>query len=424
MFALDGSHMTVLILIRHATNDFVAAGRLAGWTPGVHINAQGQREADALARRLAQTPLEAIYSSPLERAAETAEAVSACHHLPVQIRYGLGEGQAGEWTGQYIKDLQSTETWKALQTSPVGVKLPGGESIDEVQTRIVAEVENIRRAHPHGIVALVSHADPLKALIAHYLCMDLNQFQRIAISPASATIILVGDKGAELLVLNHTGELPKLEKPKPEQPDEPASAAARVPADVTQASSQSESRKDEKKMTEANLLYDLNPVSKVMAGAMGEPGHRVFFLQGRQGTLLVTLLAEKEQMASLSSGIRELLDKLHEPAPEAGHVSPYDATLEEPTEPLFRIGQLGLGYDQEHDLLVVVAYEVTEAENPETVNVVRFWATRDQTRALAESAALSVAGGRPICVLCGKPIDPEGHFCPRRNGHGAKATLS
>ncbi len=176
-------------------------------------------------------------------------------------------------------------------------------------------------------------------------------------------------------------------------------------------------------MTEANLLYDLNPVSKVMAGALGEPGHRVFYLQGRQGTLLVTLQAEKEQIGSLSAGIVEMLDKLGERR-EEGAVSPYDATLEEPAEPLFRVGQLGLGYDQEHDLLVIVAYEVSEEENPETVNVVRFWATRDQMRGLAEHAGQAVAGGRPICVLCGKPIDPEGHFCPRRNGHGAKATLT
>ncbi len=176
-------------------------------------------------------------------------------------------------------------------------------------------------------------------------------------------------------------------------------------------------------MTEANLLYDLNPVTRVMAGAMGEPGHRVFYLQGRQGTLLVTLQAEKEQIGSLSSGIIEMLDKLGERR-EEGAVSPYDATLEEPAEPLFRIGQLGLGYDQEHDLLVIVAYEVSEEENPETVNVVRFWGTREQMRGLADHASQVVAGGRPICVLCGRPIDPEGHFCPRRNGHGAKATLT
>jgi probable phosphomutase (TIGR03848 family)/uncharacterized repeat protein (TIGR03847 family) len=417
--------MTVMILVRHATNDYVKEGRLAGWTPGVHINAQGQREAEALARRLASVPIEAIYSSPLERAMDTAQIVAACHHLPIEVRHGLGESQAGEWTGRYIRDLQETETWKAIQKSPVGVKLPGGESIDEVQTRIATEVENIRRAHPNGIVVVVSHADPLKALIAHYLCWDLNQFQRIIINPASASILWVDDHVARLVLLNHTGELPKIEKSRPPEKEAQSKGAAEA-AGATGApnASQTESRKDEKKMTEANLLYDLNPVSRVMAGALGEPGHRVFYLQARQGTLLITLQAEKEQIASLNSGIVEMLDKLPERVQAESQASPYDAVLEEPLEPLFRIGQLGLGYDQENDLLVIVAYEVTEEENPETVNVVRFWATRGQMRVLAEHASQVVAGGRPICVLCGRPIDPEGHFCPRRNGHGAKATLT
>ena len=105
-------------------------------------------------------------------------------------------------------------------------------------------------------------------------------------------------------------------------------------------------------------------------------------------------------------------------------VTETEMELSEPIEPVFRIGQLGLGYDAEKGLLVLVAYELPEEENPSTINVVRFWATPEQMRALARHAAGVVAGGRPICVLCGRPIDPEGHFCPKRNGHGAKATLN
>lgn len=423
--------MTVLILIRHATNDFVKEGRLAGWTPGVHINAQGQREAEALARRLARVPLEAIYSSPLERAVDTAEIIAACHKLPVQVCYGLGEGRAGEWTGKLIKEVEGTDTWKALQSHPVGVKLPGGESIDEVQARMVAEAEDIVRAHPDGIVVLVSHADPLKSLIAHYLNWDLNEYQRVALQPASASILIAGEKTARLILLNHTGDLPKLEKPKreaahagpPGAPGEKAREAQAGSGEGTASAAAPESRKDQTKMADANVLYDLNPVSKLAVGAIGEPGHRVFYLQGRQGTLTVTLKAEKEQIASLSTSIVNLLERLPKrPAADAPG-SAYDAILEEPFEPLFQIGQLGLGYDQEHDLLVIVAYQVTAEENPEQVNVVRFWGTRAQMHALAEHASTAVAGGRPICVLCGRPIDPEGHFCPRRNGHGARATL-
>ncbi len=410
--------MTVFLLIRHASNDFIKEGRLAGWTPGVHINAQGQREAEALARRLADLPIEAIYSSPLERAVDTANAVAFCHHLPVQLRHDLGEGEVGEWTGKLIKELQETETWKAIQQNPVGVKPPGGESIDQVQRRMVAEIESVRRAHPEGVVAIVSHADPLKALISHYLNWDLNQFQKIAIHPASASILIVEDKGSWLVLLNHTGDIPKIEKPKPKK-----EVAISEGEGMSAGSPQAESRKEENKMTEANLLYDLNPVARVMTGAVGEPGHRVFYLQGRQGTTLVTLQAEKEQISSLSAGIRDMLDKLGKRPNQETTSSPYEVSLEEPFESLFQIGQLGLGYDQEHDLLVIVAYEAPAGENPDTVNIVRFWGTREQMRALAQHAAEVVASGRPICVLCGKPIDPEGHFCPRRNGHGARATL-
>src|SRR5512143_1077725 len=119
--------MTILLLIRHATNDYVNEGRLAGWTPGVHINARGQREADALARRLNHISISAIYASPLERAVETAQAVASCQKLDVQIRQELGELATGEWTGKLVKELEGTEPWKALQNTPAQFRMPGGE---------------------------------------------------------------------------------------------------------------------------------------------------------------------------------------------------------------------------------------------------------------------------------------------------------
>lgn len=396
--------MTILLLIRHASNDYLKEGRLAGRTPGVHLNAQGQREAEDMARRTAHIPLEAIYSSPLERATDTADALARCHQLPVQIIPGLLEGDAGEWTGKKLSELNGTDTWKAIQTKPIGVKLPGGESIDEVQTRMVAAIQEIRKKHPDGIVAIVSHADPLKSVVAHYLNWDLNNFQRIAISPASVTVIQVDDKGAALLRSNDTGPLPKFEKPKKESKQEKSQEPA---AD----------KKDEHKMAEANIVHDLNPVARVTVGALGEPGQRTFFLQGRQGRTLVSLVTEKEQMTSLAQGITDLLTRLGERAGAPTETSDYELALEEPIEPLFRIGQLGLGYDQEKDLLVIVAYALPEQEDQELVDVVRFWATRDQMRALARHVTEIAAAGRPICVLCGRPIDPAGHFCPRRNGH-------
>jgi uncharacterized repeat protein (TIGR03847 family) len=177
-------------------------------------------------------------------------------------------------------------------------------------------------------------------------------------------------------------------------------------------------------MPEARILYDLNPVTRMTAGAIGEPGKRSFFIQATQGTEVVTLLTEKQHVAALAAGIDELLERLGEkPEKIMMDVNPHTMALQQPLDPVFRIGQLGLGYDSEHDLLVLVAYELVEEENPQTVNVVRFWATREQMRQMARHAAAIVAAGRPICVLCGRPIDPGGHFCPKRNGHGEHATL-
>lgn len=176
-------------------------------------------------------------------------------------------------------------------------------------------------------------------------------------------------------------------------------------------------------MAEPNILYDLNPVTHITVGAIGVPGKRTFYLQGQQGATIVTLVTEKEQVAALIQGIDELLDRLGTGSKTA-QVNALEMELSQPIEPLFRIGQLGLGYDAEQKLIVLVAYELPEDENVEVVNGVRLWATADQMRTVARYAAGVVAGGRPICVLCGRPIDPEGHFCPKRNGHGEKATLT
>jgi len=200
--------MTILLLIRHASNDYLKEERLAGWIPGIHINAQGQREAGALARRLAHLPISAIYSSPLERAVDTANIVAACQKLDVQIRDDLGEARAGEWTGKAIKELEQTDEWKRMREHPADFHFPGGESVVAMQERMVAAIDAIVVAHPNQIVAVVSHADPLKAAIAYYLGMDLNHFQKIAISPASIGAFSFDERGPVLLRLNDTEEFP------------------------------------------------------------------------------------------------------------------------------------------------------------------------------------------------------------------------
>jgi len=168
-------------------------------------------------------------------------------------------------------------------------------------------------------------------------------------------------------------------------------------------------------------VYDLNPVDRITADAIGEPGKRVFYLQARKGHRLVTLICEKEHVAALALAIDQLLlsladddvDAVVEPDP----VLDEGMDLELPLEPAFRVGQVNLGYDQSSERLVVIAYELTDEDDDAIPSVARFWATPAQMRAFSVYGQEVVAAGRPRCAMCGEPIDPEGHFCPRKNGH-------
>ena len=167
-------------------------------------------------------------------------------------------------------------------------------------------------------------------------------------------------------------------------------------------------------------LADFNPVSRITVGTVGPPGQRIFLLQASQGISMITLKVEKEQVRVLASSILELLDELHEKYPrnytKVDEPLSSDLILQEPFEPAFAIGQIGLGYDEQQDLVVLVVQEIQfEADDEPTT--ARFWATRPQMSALSEHAMAVIEQGRPICPLCDAPIDPGGHFCPRSNGH-------
>ena len=184
------STMTQVLLIRHAVNDFVKTGRLAGWTPEVHLNDEGRAQAEALGLRLAGAPLAAIYSSPLERTMETAQAVAAHHPaLTVRVQDGIAEVRYGEWEGMAIRELQGRKMWQMVQQTPSRASFPGGETMRGVQQRAIEAVEALVAAHPKDVIAVVSHADLIKMLIAHYLGMHLDQFQRIVIAPASISTL-------------------------------------------------------------------------------------------------------------------------------------------------------------------------------------------------------------------------------------------
>ncbi len=169
-----------------------------------------------------------------------------------------------------------------------------------------------------------------------------------------------------------------------------------------------------------HAVYDLNPVDRITAGAVGEPGNRVFYIQARKGRRLVTLICEKEQLAVLAYAIDQLLLRLAGDDAEA--VAEPDPALEGkmeldlPLAPAFRTGQLSLGYDQLSGRVVIVAEEMVEEGQEAKPSIGRFWATPAQVRAFSIRGQEVVAAGRPRCAMCGEPIDPAGHFCPRRNG--------
>lgn len=175
-------------------------------------------------------------------------------------------------------------------------------------------------------------------------------------------------------------------------------------------------------------VIELNPVYRITADAVGEPGSRTFYVQARKSATLVTLLVEKEQVRALAEAARQMLEELKAKYPNGANYMQIqmDMSLEEPLTPDFRVGQMGLGYDEDHDLIVIVARELApEDVGEDEVSVARFFCSRAQIDALHQHALDVVARGRPVCPLCGRPIDKEGaHFCPRSNGHADELVVA
>jgi len=195
-----------LVLLRHATT--AATGkRLGGRKPGVHLDAPGRAQAEAAARRLAPLPVAAVYASPLERTRETAAVVARAHGLRVRTERGVLEVDYGDWTDRPLAQLRRHALWRTVQQAPSRMTFPGGESIRAAQQRAVEATERLARAHEGETIVVVSHADVIKAVVAHHLGMGLDLFQRIVISPASSTTILLPDGAPSLLLaLNDTSD--------------------------------------------------------------------------------------------------------------------------------------------------------------------------------------------------------------------------
>jgi probable phosphoglycerate mutase len=196
--------MSTILLIRHAENDYVKKGRLAGRLPGVHLNDNGREQAQALADKLAGASIKAVYSSPMERAMETAEPIAKTLGLEVIPREGLLETNYGEWQNKTLKSLYRRKLWRVIQNSPSLARFPSGESFAEAQLRIHQEIETLRSQHaPKDIIVCVSHADPIKLVVAYYTGLPLDNFQRLIVAPASITALSINEAGSHLLTLNY-----------------------------------------------------------------------------------------------------------------------------------------------------------------------------------------------------------------------------
>ncbi len=195
-----------ILLIRHAENDYTRTGKLAGHLPGVHLNKTGHEQAQALAARLSKAPVKAIYSSPLERALETARPLADALKLEVHACEGIREIEYGAWTGRSLKQLARTKLWADVQRRPSRMQFPGGETFLAVQVRAVQAVEQLARAHPKDLVAAFTHGDVIKLVVAYYLGQPLDLFQRLVVSTASITVLHLGQGQPALVKFNDTGQ--------------------------------------------------------------------------------------------------------------------------------------------------------------------------------------------------------------------------
>ena len=196
---------TVVLLVRHGQTP-TTGKLLPGRAAGLHLADSGVEQAQRAAERIsALTKVDAIYSSPLERARETAAPIAAARGLKTRIDKGLLECDFGDWTGAELKNLMKLPEWNTVQRAPSTFTFPGGESFTAMQNRIVGAIDRLRAAHPGGTIVCVSHADPIKAAVAHAMGTHIDLFQRIVIGTCSVSAIAYGMGAPVVLTVNSTG---------------------------------------------------------------------------------------------------------------------------------------------------------------------------------------------------------------------------
>ncbi len=211
--------MTIIVLVRHGENEWVKKHRLAGWLPDVHLNEKGHEQAKEAAQRLSVLPAKALYSSPVTRCLETAGYIGKVFDLDIEQLDGLGEVRYGSWEGKKIKNLSRKPLWQTVQYYPSRMRFPGGgEALREVQFRMVQTVEQLQARHQEETIVAVSHADAIKLVLAYYLGLHIDLFQRITVSPASVSILYLAKNGAvRVLRMNDDGPLRPFEDPSKKQ---------------------------------------------------------------------------------------------------------------------------------------------------------------------------------------------------------------
>jgi len=196
--------MPTIFLVRHGENEYVAKGRLAGRLPGVHLNDNGRKQAEAVAKALDKAPIRAVYSSPMERCMETAQPLATVLGMEVTPLDGIIEVDFGDWQDRTLKQLRRRKLWKVVQANPSRMCFPGGETFADAQLRIVKTLEDLTQRHPKDLIACFSHSDLIKLAVSYYLGQPLDLFQRIMIAPASISTLHLGEMGAQIINVNHS----------------------------------------------------------------------------------------------------------------------------------------------------------------------------------------------------------------------------
>ena len=193
--------MVTIFLIRHGTTDQTGVA-ISGRRRGVHLNPHGREQALGLARHLGAQPINRIYTSPLERARETAEPLAKALGLQIRVEPALTDIDFGPWSGQTLAALELLDDWKRWNRFRSSLRIPNGELMTEVQGRMMHQMERLLLKHPNETVIVVSHADPIRSVLAHFLGVPLDLLHRIEISPASVSVLEVNDWGAQVRCVN------------------------------------------------------------------------------------------------------------------------------------------------------------------------------------------------------------------------------